>query len=48
MLCYFVKLSENYVLNSTQKRYAIESGVCSVNGKPAKIGTVIKNGDLIE
>lgn len=48
MTCYFVKIGENYVLNSIQQRYAIESGVCSVNGKPAKIGTVIKNGDRIE
>lgn len=43
-----MKLRENCVLNSVQQRYAIESGVCSVNGKPAKIGTIIKNGDRIE
>jgi len=48
MTCYVVKIYGNYMLNSTQQRYAIESGVCSVNGKPAKIGTVIKNGDRIE
>ncbi|PVG03386.1 pseudouridine synthase [Serendipita vermifera] len=29
-------------------RYAIESGICCVNGKPAKVGTIIKNGDRIE
>lgn len=29
-------------------RYAIESGVCCINGKPAKVGTIIKNGDRIE
>jgi 23S rRNA-/tRNA-specific pseudouridylate synthase len=35
-------------VSDTPQRYAIESGVCCVNGKPAKIGTIIKNGDRIE
>ena len=30
------------------QRYAIESGVCCINGKPAKVGTIVKNGDRIE
>lgn len=36
------------VSHMSPQRYAIESGVCCVNGKPAKIGTIIKNGDRIE
>ena len=39
---------EIILLNFVEQRYAIDSGVCSVNGKPAKFGTVIKNGDRIE
>lgn len=31
-----------------EKRYALESGVTTVNKKIAKPGTIVRNGDLIE
>lgn len=30
------------------QRYALESGVTTINGKVAKPGTIIRNGDRIE
>jgi len=35
-------------LIETMQRYALESGVTTVNGKIAKPDTVLKNGDRIE
>lgn len=32
----------------SRKRYALESGVTTINGKIATPGTIIKNGDRIE
>ncbi|KAG8827734.1 hypothetical protein FRC19_000743 [Serendipita sp. 401] len=29
-------------------RFAIESGICCINGKSAKLGTIVRNGDRIE
>lgn len=43
----FVDMSENLKINEEQ-RYALESGVTTINGKVAKPDTIVRNGDRIE
>jgi len=35
-------------MNHSRQRYALESGVTTINGKVAKPDTIIRNGDRIE
>jgi hypothetical protein len=35
-------------LTASAQRYALESGVVTVNGKVARPGTIVRNGDRIE
>lgn len=37
-----------FVSNEQTQRYALESGVVTINGKPARVGTIVRNGDRIE
>lgn len=48
---YYVSISfkgAQSVLTSLSKKWALKTGATKINGEPASIGTIVRNGDIVE